>query len=375
MSRLDRASSVCLRRSRRTRLQRSWRERRLPSYTFVSAYFAAFRPRPPLLVPETPATGDSTLVLALDALNASDYIHSVTLVNEALEQGCSTDAITAEALNLRGTFKFLTGDTDGARADLEKSVELNPANTQSWVKLASVHMEQGEPPKAFECFEKAAQENADDPDIYYHRGQVLFIMNEFASAAEDYTRSSSLDDTFVFSHIQLAVAQYKQSDLAKSMATFRRTLKAFPDRSEPQNYYGELLLDQGRFQDAVEKFDRAIEIERTKTPMNVLPLVNKGLALFQWQQDAAAAERCCAEALSIDDACEAAVATLAQLSLQQGKIDDAVQMFERNAQLARNEAELVNALTYQYASYAQVEFMKSYPEMASQLGQMARQMV
>ena len=109
--------------------------------------------------------------------------------------------------------------------------------------------------------------------------------------------------------------------------------------------------------------------------MNVLPLVNKGLALFQWQQDAAAAERCCSEALEIDDACEAAVATLAQLSLQQGKIDEAVKMFERNAQLARNEAELVNALTYQYASYAQVEFMQHYPEMASQLGQMARQMV
>lgn len=109
--------------------------------------------------------------------------------------------------------------------------------------------------------------------------------------------------------------------------------------------------------------------------MNVLPLVNKGLALFQWQQDAAAAERCCSEALSIDDGCEAAVATLAQLSLQQGKIDEAVKMFERNAQLARNEGELANALTFQYASYAQLEFMQQYPEMASQLGHMARQMV
>jgi mitochondrial import receptor subunit TOM70 len=28
---------------------------------------------------------------------------------------------------------------------------------------------------------------------------------------------------------------------------------------------GELLLDQQRFQDAVDKFDRAIELERTKS--------------------------------------------------------------------------------------------------------------
>lgn len=65
---------------------------------------------------------------------------------------------------------------------------------------------------------------------------MLFIMNDFDKAAEDYTKSTELDDTFVFSHIQLAVAQYKSGDVAKSMATFRRTLKAFPDRSEPQNY-------------------------------------------------------------------------------------------------------------------------------------------
>lgn len=61
-------------------------------------------------------------------------------------------------------------------------------------------------------------------------------MNEFAEAAANYTKSSELDENFVFSHIQLAVAQYKMSELAKSMATFRRTLKAFPTRSEPSNY-------------------------------------------------------------------------------------------------------------------------------------------
>lgn len=85
--------------------------------------------------------------------------------------------------------------------------------------------------------------------------------------------------------------------------------------------------------------------------MNVLPLVNKGLALYQWKQDISAAERCCNEALRIDPECEAAVATLAQLSLQQSKIERAVEMFERQAELARSEPELVNALTYQYVSW------------------------
>lgn len=84
--------------------------------------------------------------------------------------------------------------------------------------------------------------------------------------------------------------------------------------------------------------------------MNVLPMVNKGLTLFQWKQDIEAAEKCCQEALEIDPECEAAVATLAQLTLQQGKIDIAIKMFDRQTALARSEPELISALTYQYVS-------------------------
>ncbi|KIL54763.1 hypothetical protein M378DRAFT_113931, partial [Amanita muscaria Koide BX008] len=328
------------------------REPRLPSFNFVQAYFSAFRPRPQLAFPETPSQGDQTLKLALEALEASDFVHALSFINEAIEQGISFPEGKAEALNLRGTFKFLTGDVEGAKNDLLESTVHAPSFTQSLVKLASVYMEQGDPKKAFECFDEAISHNPNDPDIYYHKGQVLFIMNEFTDAAENYTKSMELDDKFVFSHIQLAVAQYKSENLANSMATFRRTLKAFPQRSEPHNYYGELLLDQQRFQDAVEKFDKAFELEKakekTKAPANVLPLVNKGLALFQWKQDINGAERCCNEALRIDPECEAAVATLAQLNLQQGKIAKAVEMFDKQVQLARSEPELNNALTYKY---------------------------
>jgi hypothetical protein len=54
--------------------------------------------------------------------------------------------------------------------------------------------------------------------------------------------------------------------------------------------------------------------------------------------------------LRIDPECEAAVATLAQLSLQQSQIERAVELFARQADLARSEPELANALTYQYVS-------------------------
>ena len=69
------------------------------------------------------------------------------------------------------------------------------------------------------------------------------------------------------------------------------------------------------------------------------------MAIFQWKQDIVQAETLCKEALDIDPDCDVAIATLAQLSLQQGKIEEAINWFERSAKLARTEAELINALT------------------------------
>ena len=61
-------------------------------------------------------------------------------------------------------------------------------------------------------------------------------MGDFKSASDDYSKSIELDPDFVFSHIQLAVAQYKLDNVGKSMATFRATMRKFSQMSEPLNY-------------------------------------------------------------------------------------------------------------------------------------------
>lgn len=157
----------------------------------------------------------------------------------------------------------------------------------------------GDPEKAEKDFELALQQNADDPDIYYHRAQLHFIKGEFAEAAKDYQKSIDLDPKFIFSHIQLGVTQYKMGSIASSMATFRRCMKNFDKVPDVYNYYGELLLDQGKYQEAIEKFESAIEMEKQEKPtsMNVLPLINKALAIFQEKSDFAEAEKLCQKAL------------------------------------------------------------------------------
>lgn len=206
-------------------------------------------------------------------------------------------------------------------------------------------MELGNIADTFGDFEAAIAENADDPDIYYHRAQVYFIAGELDKALDDYSKSSEIDPSFIFSHVQKAVTLYRQGKVAPSMAEFRRILKQFPDRSEPYNYYGELLLAENRFADALEKFDKAVEIEAKKGGrQNVLPMVNKANTVLREHNDLAGCERLVKEALEIDPDCDVAIITLAQLSLQQSKIEQAVTMFGRAREIARTEDELVQAV-------------------------------
>jgi len=56
-------------------------------------------------VSEDAPQGDKTLKMAFSAVEARNYVHAFSLVNEAIEQGISSDKLQAQAMNLRGTFK------------------------------------------------------------------------------------------------------------------------------------------------------------------------------------------------------------------------------------------------------------------------------
>ncbi|TKA30778.1 Mitochondrial import receptor subunit tom70 [Salinomyces thailandicus] len=354
------------------------KEPRLPSPTFVSNYLQSFRQRPlPAGLAETDDLSDGSgrfhLRKGLQAMRSRTgeaYAEAAAGFDRAIELGNLADH-EAYAYNMRGTFRYLKGDNEAALGDLNKSIDLDPSLVQSYVKRASMHLEQSNREAAAADFEIALEHNATDPDIFYHRAQLHFILSEFSLAATDYQKSIDLDPAFIFSHIQLGVTQYKMGSIASSMATFRRCIKNFGDKSDVYNYYGELLLDQQKYGEAVEKFETAVEMERKgvgeRGGMNVLPLINKALALFQWKQDFSAAEELCQKALIIDPECDIAVATMAQLLLQQGKVLDALKYFERAAELSRTEGEVVNALSYAEATRTQVEVQEKYPGLAAKL--------
>lgn len=91
----------------------STKEPTLPADSLIAAYFASYRTKPLPELPATPTIADQQLLQASEALHAKDYKHAASLVNESLlplepGQGLSSPALKAEALTLRGSFKYVS---------------------------------------------------------------------------------------------------------------------------------------------------------------------------------------------------------------------------------------------------------------------------
>lgn len=126
------------------------KEKRLPSPNFVTNYLQSFRAQPPPAGLEEEVelaedTGKGQLQLALRCLakkSGDGYEEAAAAFEQSLVLG-GLDEHEAFAYNMRGTFRYLRGDTVGAMADLTKSIELQPSLTQSFVKRATMHPELG----------------------------------------------------------------------------------------------------------------------------------------------------------------------------------------------------------------------------------------
>jgi import receptor subunit TOM70 len=58
---------------------------------------------------------------------------------------------------------------------------------------------------------------------------------------------------------------------------------------------------------------------------------------------------------------------MAQILLHQGKVTEALKYFERAAELARTEGELVSAISYAEATRTQIQVQEKYPQLANKL--------
>lgn len=217
--------------------------------------------------------------------------------------------------------------------------------------------------QCFVMFTKAAEVDPNNSDLYHHRGQVYTLMDQLDSALKDFRRAVELNPdhgiTFIhkcYAEYRMAVMEQNQFKLNSVMEEFSAAIDRFPECVECYSIMAQILSDQGRYGPADEFFAKACKID----PQNATIYVHRGLLQLQWNANMDEALKLINQAIKVDDKCEFAYETLGTIEVQRGRLESAVQLFDKAMALAKSEVELTHLCSLKDAAVAQMNVAKKF---------------
>lgn len=229
--------------------------------------------------------------------------------------------------------------------------------------------------QCFQSFAKAEEVDPNNSDLYHHRGQVYTLLDQLDSATKDFDRAVTLSPdhgiTLVhkcYAEYRMAVQEQNNFKLNEVMEQFSAAIDRYPDCVECYSIMAQILSDQGRFGPADEFFVKASKID----PQNATIYVHRGLLQLQSSANMDEALKLINEAIKIDDKCEFAYETLGTIEVQRGRLDTAVELFDKAIALAKSEVELTHLCSLKDAAVAQMNVAKKFGIDIQSMAAMAR---
>lgn len=344
-------------------------EHLLPSNTSLASFFGIFTPETSFENFDSSSEADQTLLKGLTHLYErksgsyeiadESFAKAVSLYKEAFESDPNDEVLKqklAIALEHNGIFKFLKNDAINAHIDLERAIELHP-RPNSYIYLALIMADKGSADEYFSNFEKALSLDENCAAVYYHRGQMYFITQNYPKASADFDKANTLNPENIFPYIQLACLAYRENKFNDCETLFSEARRKFPTAPEVPNFYAEILTDKGDLENAAKQYEIATKLEAALEGIHVgvSPLVGKATVLARQPsvENFIEATKLFEEACKLDERSEQAKIGLAQLKLQQEDIDSAIRLFEEAADLARTFDEKLQATTFAEATKIQ----------------------
>lgn len=338
-----------------------------PSKHFVKNYFASFLQDP--IVNMSVSSEDPQkpgFVKAKLAFDRQDYDKVVENCTAEIDSKEETE-YKIYALLLRATFYVITGQFNEATADLNRLLDEpnldKKIRVNALIKKASLDMQIDRAMDCFTNFTEAEKIDPNNSDLYHHRGQVFTLMDQMDNAINDFRKACELAPdhgvTFVhkcYGEYRSALQSGNQLALQEVIENFRQAIQRFPDCVECYSLMAQILSEQGQFGPAEEFFVKACKVD----PQNATILVHRGLLHLQKSGDITEAVKLIKEAIQLDDKCEFAYETLGTVEVQCGRLESAIELFDKAISLAKTELELIHLCSLKDAAVAQINVAKKF---------------
>lgn len=139
--------------------------------------------------------------------------------------------------------------------------------------------------------------------------------NHLKEAETALNKALSFDNKYIPAHTMLAILDWRIDRLQGADKEFRTAISLDPSNGDTNNNYGKFLCEQGKQQEAMRYFKRALADPFYKTP--ALANTNAGTCLLKGN-DYAGAEPYLHQALKLDSSYGAALLAMTQLDYRKG---------------------------------------------------------
>ena len=231
---------------------------------------------------------------------------------------------SAEFYLYYGTMLRQKGRLNEAQKAFEKALEINKFMSKAFYQLGLLEKAKNNSESAKELFQKAIQLSPDDPYAHYQLGMTYKDLGNIDLAVMEVKRATILHPTDSYGHSRLGQFYQQQNKYELAVASYSRAIGLKPKDAFVLEKLAEVLAAKGDHNRAIEVFQEALSCQFHQKVETMLSLCRSVKAVGKWSdlQDLSG------EILRLDPENYEAAYLLAYSVAKQGRLEEAIQMFE-----------------------------------------------
>jgi tetratricopeptide (TPR) repeat protein len=103
-----------------------------------------------------------------------------------------------------------------------------------------------------------------DKRVQVLAGQYYYFINDFSASLEHFTKATEIDKNYAFAFNMIGYNQSSLNNYPDAEKAFQTYIRLDPDKGNPYDSYGELLLKMGKYDESIVQYKKAVE----KDPLN-----------------------------------------------------------------------------------------------------------
>lgn len=130
---------------------------------------------------------------------------------------------------------------------------------------ADKHMQQGNPDRALELYEKAVQFDSTNGWLHLNTGRAHAARGNYQEAIRSYRVAQELDPTNTLVLVNLGLAYAAQGNLPRAIATYERAIELNPQEVLAYFNLANIYLEARQYQRAIPLYQKAVDLDPSLT--------------------------------------------------------------------------------------------------------------